>query len=209
MRTPALLLSCLALLALALGGCGRASESTAPAPVEPPPASAAEVVRQLERAWNERDTTRVRSLLTDDFQFVFGSSDSAGNGFRTAPWTAVEELRACRNLFVGGSAQPPASRITLRFDPTLIAIADDRPGRTAAAHKSVYTAVNLTIQIVDGDNRSSFEVQGNARFYLVRGDPAQTSGSRDASRWWMARWEELTLPSGAQRSLPSQSHTRG
>jgi hypothetical protein len=112
-------------------------------------------------------------------------------------------LNQATNLFVGGSDQPPASRITLQFDRTLIALGDSRPGKDPRWHKTIFTKVNLTVQISEGDQQSSLEVQGNARYYVVRGDSAvipeeliQAGFRPDSTRWWVERWEDETLPSG-------------
>lgn len=174
---------------------------SSPAPVPNSPANA---IKLLEWCYNNRDADVYREVFTDDYVFVFGLSDSAGNAYRDRPYRREDELDAATNLFVGGGDRPPASRITLAFNRTLIALGDSRPGFNPRWHKSIFTSVNLSVQISEGDAQSSLEVQGNARYYVVRGDSAkipdelvQRGFRPDSTRWWVERWEDETLPSGA------------
>lgn len=206
-RRAAVLAAC-ALLALASAGCfnpfkpliSSSRGVSSPAPV---PNSPANVIRLLEWCYNNRDIDVYREVFTDDYVFVFGLADTAGNAYRERPYRREDELESATNLFVGGGDSPPASRITLTFDRTLIALGDSRPGFNPRWHKSILTNVNLSVQISDGDNQSSLEVTGKARYYVVRGDSAripdelvQRGFRPDSTRWWVERWEDETLPSG-------------
>ncbi len=198
------------LAALLVSGCADSPVAPPGPPAVHDPDSPAAVVRQLEQAWNERDTTRVQRLLTDDFEFVFSAADSAGNPFRASPWDIEDEIRACRHLFgTGSDGRPAADRITLMFERTLMAVPDDRPGRDPAAHRMIWTSVTLSVLVSEGGVQSSFEVQGKARFFLVRGDSARVDPPAGAGRWFLERWEDETLPTVAKRSMPAQSRTIG
>jgi len=205
-RRLAPLLAALPVL-LAVSGCFnpfRPAISTSrglssPAPV---PSSPANAVRLLEWCYNNQDITLYSQLLTADYEFVFALADSAGNAFRDRVIRRDDDIDSATNLFVGGGDRPPASRITCSFDRTLIALADGRPGKDPRWHKSVFTEVSLSVLISEGESQSSLEVQGKARFFLVRGDSAripdvlQQQGFRsDSLRWWIERWEDETLPS--------------
>jgi len=202
------LVSGLALVALAaaLSGCfnpfqPRISTSrglSSPAPVPNSPANA---IRLLEWCYNNQDAEVYREVFSDDYVFIFALGDTAGNAYRDRPLNREDELLQGTNLFVGGGDRPPASRITLAFDRTLIALGDSRPGYDPKWHKSIFTTVSLSVQISDGDAQSSLEVQGYARYFVVRGDSAkipdelvQRGFRPDSTRWWVERWEDETLP---------------
>lgn len=199
----------LALLAWSLCGCFNpfqppVSSSRGVSSPPPVPNSPANAIRLLEWCYNNRDIDVYREVFTDDYTFIFGLSDTAGNAYRDRPYRREDELESATNLFVGGGDNPPASRITLTFDRTLIAIGDSRPGFDPRWHKSILTNVNLSVQISDGDNQQSLEVTGKARYYVVRGDSAripdelvQRGFRPDSTRWWVERWEDETLPSGS------------
>lgn len=179
-----------------------------PAPVPGVAHSPEEAVRWLEWAWSNRDTTALRELLTDDFEFVFATADSS----RIEGWGRMHESTSNRHLFVGGGALAPASRVALVFDRSLIPLEDPRAGRHPRWHKLIFTHVNLSVQVSDGSSQASLEVVGTARFYLVRGDSASVShlgAGADTTRWFVERHEDHTLPSGSLRPLPSQPLTWG
>ncbi len=209
MRMPRRLLPAIAALLL-LGACGRASETVQPQPVPTPGVahSPEEAVRWLEWAWSHRDTMALRELLTDDFEFVFGLADTS----RIVGWGPKHESTSNRHLFVGGGSLPPASSVALVFGRTLIPLSDPRPGRQAKWHKTILTNVDLSVQSSEGDSQMSFDVVGNARFFLVRGDSAHVTLSRgqsDSTRWFVERHEDETLPSGSLRPLPGQAKSWG
>lgn len=179
-----------------------------PAPVPGVAHSPEEAVRWLEWAWSNRDTTALRELITDDFEFVFGLVDTS----RIEGWGRMHEATSNRHLFVGGGVLAPASRVTLVFDRTLIPLGDPRAGRQPKWHKMIFTNVNLSVQVNEGASQASHEVVGKARFYLVRGDSASVSrlgAGADTTRWFVERHEDETMPSGSLRPLPSQPPTWG
>jgi hypothetical protein len=206
MRRRTLALAVLATLVVAVGGCFNPfSPRVAPTAgvyVPPPsPTTPAGVIRLLEWCWKNRDITQYRDVFTDDYQFVFGLKDSAGNTTRDAPLTREDELNSARNLFVGGASQPPATSVTLNLDPTLNPQPDSRPGKNAKWHKEILTGVDLSIKVEGG---REYRISGYARYYVVRGDsaviPAEMKGrgfGPDSNRWYVERWNDETLGDAA------------
>ncbi len=188
----------LAVLALGIGGCfnpfAPLIATTTSAYVGPPePNSAENVIRLFAWCWNNMDMQHYEQLFTADFQFVFALGDSAGNLFRD-PWVdRAEELTIARNLFVGGSAEPRANSISLTLDATLNPMPDTRPGKNSTWHKEIVTGVDLSIKT----DAQEYRIQGNARFFVVRGDsaviPAELGLAPDAKRWWIERWNDETM----------------
>lgn len=184
-----------------------------PAPV---PNTAANVVRLFEWCWQNRGIKEYEEIFTDDYRFQFALGDSAGNAYRDAPYTREDELRSANGLFVGSSDHPAASDIQLDLDKTLIALNDDRPGKDPGWHKSIRTKVNLKVTIDRGNGPEVNEVNGYAKFYVVRGDSAAippelaARGFRpDPNRWWIERWEDETLPPGGAAMTRAAAGARG
>ena len=201
MHTPSSLLRAgLALLLLVgLGGCFNPFNpkiaTTAGVYVPPPsPASPQGVIKLLEWCWNNRDVTRAQELYTADYRFVFGLADSAGNEFRDKPVTREVELDIERNLFVGGGNEPPATSITLHFNPTLTPMDDSRPGKNRRWHQETVTSVDLSIRT----DTQEYRITGNARFFTERGDsaliPAVLGFKPDSTRWYIDQWNDETQP---------------
>ncbi len=194
------------LLALACFGCSSKSHVTrpiVPTQTRPVPDSPVNALRLFEWGWSHRDVQVARSVLTADFAFVFAPEDSAGNLFRE-PWIdRAETLNIFRNLFVGGSAEPPADSISLTFDQTLLAMPDSRPGRNGAWHKEIVTGVDLVVKT----GAQEYFVTGHARFFVVRGDsaviPPDLGASPDSGRWYIEQVDDGTVPGpGGAVALP-------
>ena len=201
LRVP---LAALVVLALAVGttGCfnpfrplisGQTSFVKAP----PSPTNPKELLNLFKWCWENRDISRYKEIFTDDYRFAFSITDTAGNPYRSNPWTREDEIASATNLFVGGTAgEPAASSITLIFDG-LRQDNDFRPGKDAQWHQQIQIS-NLTLTISKTDG-SAVRVTGGALFYMVRGDsaviPAELVGrgfKPDASRWYIERWEDQT-----------------
>lgn len=206
--------------ALAAAGCSKDSPRvTAPQsqPLAVMPDSPENAVQLLRWAWVNRDTSAMHQLLTDDFEFVFAATDSAGNMFREHPWNRVDELISNLNLFRGGGSEPPATSVNVAFYPELIASRDPRPGTEYRWHRLVSTNVSMGVNT----QSQSCDVAGRVNFYLVRGDSASKPpeaiaypGLPDTTRWWLERWEDQTVGSaggalGALNPLPIRSRTWG
>lgn len=150
--------------------------------------------------WENRSIEDYRELFTDDYIFVFAETDSAGNAFRDTPWTREDEMISQTNLFVGGSAsEPPADRITLEFTNTLNTFGSTFPGHDPNWHKTIRAEVYL--RVTRGE--STLEVRGPGLFFFVRGDSAAIPDeirdrvAADSTRWFIERWEDETVSSGA------------
>jgi hypothetical protein len=198
------------LLVLALlGGCSKHHGVTAPPATRaqpPTPSSPEAVVRLLEWSWNHRDTLGIYQLLADDFRFQFARGDSAGNPFRDQPLGRDEMLCMVRHLFVGGGTRPPATSIVLNFDPTLYPQADSRPGKNPRWHREIVTGVYL----ITRTDEEGWDIQGSARFFVVRGDSAAippelaARGFRpDSTRWYLEQWNDETMSRRGSRALPA------
>jgi hypothetical protein len=199
----------LLLLLAVLGGCSRHHGVTAPpvARAQPPvPGSPEAAVRLFEWSWNRRDTLGVYQLLADDFRFQFARGDSAGNLFRDPPLGRDEMLCMVRHLFVGGGAEPPANSVVLNFDPTLRPVDDSRAGKNPKWHREIVTSVYLSIRT----EINAWDIQGSARFFVVRGDSAAippelaARGFRpDSTRWYLDQWNDETMSRPGSRTLPA------
>jgi len=196
----------LPLAALLLAGCfnpfnplvakDRAGASDPP----PNPSRPDQIIRLFEWCWDHRSITDYEEVFTDDFLFAFASTDSAGRSFQGAVLTRTDEIETARHLFVGGGTSPPANSISLQLDQNLFALQDTRPGKKDTTyHREIITSVVLRIET----DEESFQVTGDARFFVVRGDSALIPqdmvdrGFRpDKDRWYIERWEDETQGSG-------------
>lgn len=201
--------------AVAVSGCFNPFDplvSTARVASTPPPVpnSAANVVKLFEWCWKNRGIKEYEEIFTDDYRFQFALGDSAGNAYRDAPYTREDELRAATGLFVGTIDHQPATDIQLDLDKNLIPLPDDRPGKDQITwHRSIRTKVNLKVTLDRGAGPEVNEVNGYAKFYLVRGDSAAIPPELaargfqpDPNRWWIERWEDETLPPGSTAQAP-------
>ena len=209
MRSTAVRALLAAVLALVLFGCSVEHHVTGPLPWQPQPPvanSPVNAIRLFEWGWNHRDLETIKSLLTDDFRFVFALGDSAGNAFRDDPFVRDDMLGCLERLFTGGGSMPPATSIQLVLDPTLRALPDSRPGMNPGWHKEIVTSVDLTIKTA-GD--SEYRITGNARFFVVRGDsaliPQELGLEPDSTRWYIQQWNDETLTGAGAllRALPA------
>jgi hypothetical protein len=196
--------------ALAVAGCDdKATPVTAEVDDRPGVATPTGVVRRFEWHWNRRDTTRYGELFSADFEFVFDVSDTAGNAYLRRALTRDLEIAAGRAVLVTGlPTEPPPVAVSLTFDPNLAALPDPRPGRSAIAHRLI--AVGMLLRIEQPD----IEVRGGNRIYVVRGDSAAWPAGvphvgPDSARWFIQRWEDLTLGDETLALLPSQNKTLG
>ncbi len=183
----------------------------------PTPSSPSGVIRLFEWCWNNRSVNEYREIFTDDFRFQFAVGDTSGNSYRDGFSTREDELIIAQNAFVSGSAtRPPATRVDLSLDPTLVDQDDSRVGKNPKWHRSITTQVRLAIENED----EQLNVQGSVTFFVVRGDSAlipdelRSRFGPDSTRWWIERWEDYTLGSSiaqarAQRSLAASSGVRG
>ena len=197
-----------ALVCFLVTGCASHRHPTAPAsePFAGAPSDTA-AIRLFVYCWNHRDARDYATLFTRDFQFVFALGDSAGQLFSGREIDQPEMLRIAHNMFVGGDAQPPMTNVNLQVDQILQFSGD--PG---AAHRRLTTNVNLHITA-----NEPYDVYGQARFVLVRGDSAALPdtllhlGIRpDSTRWFIQEWDDETAnaPAGAH-TAPVRNLTWG
>lgn len=215
---PRRLLLPLFALAVLTASCAKKEDNpVAPlAPVAPSGAySPTEAARLVEWAWKNRNVEVLDRILTADYRFQFAGGDSAGNAYRDAPFVFEDEILASTGLFLGTDYHPAANEIQLDFDRTLIDLPDGRQGRNTPWHRSIRTQVNLKVTIDRGNGPEVNEVGGYVLFYVTRGDSASLSpgqvaaGGREATRWWIDRWEDETLPWGGFSANPTQNMSWG
>ena len=175
----------------------------------PEPTSPIGVLRLYEWCWNKRDPDVYRILFTDDYQFQFAQTDSAGNAYRNRPLGRQDEIDIATNIFVRGTAtEPPPASISLTFDANLVALPDSRRGKNERVHKEI--AANTLLRIEQPD----IEVQGVTRFFVVRGDSAVLPDEllkrfgRDSTRWYIERIDDETLNDDQQGTVRAALGTR-
>jgi hypothetical protein len=167
--------------------------SSTPAPVPNTPAN---VVKLFEWCWLNRDAAQYREVFTDDYRFQFAPNDSAGGPYQGRPWIREDELASASHLFQGGTDRPPASRIQISLEQSLLALPDPRPGKNKRWHKSIRSSVELTVTVDQNGAPDVSTISGYALFFLVRGDsaaiPSELGFRPDSTRWWIERWEDET-----------------
>lgn len=203
----------LAILALAaLGGCR--SNPAGPSDFVPPEigsrvvrpgsSSPTDMLRVLEQIHTVRSLDQYRGLFTEDYRFYFSATDSAGNAYRSTPWTFEDEAIYAEHLFVGGHPTLlPAGSIQLTLDHDAIAVPDpDHPGDTAGRwYRLIRTLSAMHVEATDG---TTYDLSGSQAFHLVRGDSALIGEelrlrgySQDSTRWYIRRWDEETVATEA------------
>jgi hypothetical protein len=169
--------------------------------VAPTPNSVRGLLDLFSWCYNNRAYDEYTELFTDDFQFQFSVADTTGQAFGERGLFRQDELDTARHLFIEGTAtEPPAQKIVLTFDRTFIPEPDSRPGKTYPVHQEIKR--NVVLSIDTGDQ--AFRITGAARFFVVRGDSAkippdlvQRGFGPDKNRWYIERWEDETLDTGA------------
>lgn len=204
-----------AALALVLGvaACSgkRATEPAVTVEPAPTPNSPTNALVLFQWCWVHQSVDRYREVLPADFVFQFALLDTAGNSFRNGEWGREQELAGFEALCVrGNQAYPHASKITLDFTSPLVDFPDSRPGKAPRWHHEIRADVLLRVDA----GASQYQVQGQANFFLVRGDSAQIPAelaargfTPDSTRWWIERWEDETAavpapPAGARPAEP-------
>jgi hypothetical protein len=170
----------------------------------PYPSRPDQVVRLFEWCWDHRSIAEYEEIFTEDFQFEFAATDTAGNAFRDRALTRFDEIETARHLFVGGGTSPPANSITLQLDQNLISQPDSRPGKQDTTYfQEIITSVVLRIKT----DEEEFQVTGAARFFMVRGDSALIPAElvargfhSDPGRWYIQRWEDETVGTAGANS---------
>ena len=206
-RIPSLSLS-LALLGLLASGCNT-SRTVAPQATAPPATSATGAVKRLEFAFNHRDVDTIAGVLADNTLFMTTQADSVGS-LAEVLWTRARLLAALQGILVGDPPRTPeAVRVSLAFDRELSDMPDDRFGGSSEVHRAVRTSFEV---VVSPDGVSVFEARGYLLFFVTRGDSAlipadlrARGATATATRWWIERVEDETLPSGGYHTSPASA----
>lgn len=197
-----------AFLVVAILGCS--TKVVAPAEQPPAASSATGAVEQFAWGFSHKDVDVVRGLLTDDFLFISAAADSAGN--------ATRDSLGGQNWFLAALAAMADSSSTMSFtvDRALLAFADTRPGKNPKWHRQVRTSVAIVIH--GSGSMGTYDVGGNALFFVTRGDSAAIPQEQiargvkpDSTRWWLDRYEDETLSGTGVRfaSQPARQLTFG
>jgi len=189
-------------VSLALAGCfnpfdPKISSQSGISEPAPTPNTTTNILLLFAWCWNHRAIDEYSEVFTDDFQFQFAATDSAGNAFTGRALFRTDELNTARHLFVEGTAtEPPASSINLVLDRTFVAYPDSRPGKEYPWHQEIRTQVTLSIDAGD----QQYRILGHARFFVTRGDSAKIPDELvrrgfkpDRNRWYIERWEDETV----------------
>lgn len=193
------------LIVLSAPGCSKTTRVVGIAHPAPTPNTPQSVVKLFEWALNNRGVEELEQLFTDDFALVGAGLDSLGNPSREVIGDRAWLLDRLACALAGDVDDPPAARIDLIFDRSLVPMPDTRPGYRDAdsLYRTIRTSLDMRVLLGDG---SSVEITGYALFYLVRGDVAEIPADlqdrfpKDKSRWWISRWEDETL--GAEGKQP-------
>ena len=199
----------LAILALLLGVAGcfnpfdpRIAIQGGNSKPPPLPDSPVGIIQLFQWCWRNRAYDNYQELFTDNYRFQFATGDSAGDFYRSTPWTRSDELATAQHLFVTGTPSvPPATSITLDFTQDLDVEPDPRAGKTDTTyHRLINAQVLLRVNLSDATQ----EVRGPVYFYVIRGDSAiippelvQRGFGPDPHRWYIEQWVDGTLQTGA------------
>ncbi len=131
----------------------------------------ADLLRNLEDAYRQKNLDLYKYCLTEDFRFQLISSevsdigiDLDNDGFADDEWGFQEEIQYHENLFESGSSDgqyPPPDQIDLSFGGEPIIDDDTEEGHQGWKILSSY--FNLNLRFNDGSDISAL---GYVRFYL-------------------------------------------
>jgi len=194
----------------------RAVQPMLAVPASPTVAPPTEVLRRFADSYRERSIGRYRELFTDDY--LFRSPSSAGTPHPCSPLAVESEVLFASDFFGDGSGGVPGATFArVTFDGVLVAVPDpDHLGSDPGGrwHRAVSTGMVLHARFTD---RTAVDIKSAARFTLVRGDSAilpqellLRGFGPDSTRWWIRRWDDLTLvATGAVAQTPADFYTPG
>lgn len=203
-----------------LAGCAGKATTPVTSPVAKPPSLAGlgpeDFARAVTGLWDQRNWDSYSWTLTDDFQFVFAPSDSAGNAFLGRCMNRDIEVLAAKRMFEAGTdLEPPFVSVSFVLGPGLLNLPDPRPGKDPTVHRLIRGPFTFSAD----QGQAEFRITGNVNFYLVRGDSAAIPAGLDAlgaapdpDRWWLERWEDESSDSYAAvetQPLPTRRSTLG
>ena len=198
-----------AALTVLFAGCTGRTTAPAMTPSDPAPvaSSATAAVSLLGWCWRYRDIDRYPGVFADDLVGFAAAGDSVG-GIAPESWAREQELVATSRIFVGDAIHPHVSKLTSSFDVSSGELAESLPAHSNRWHRTLIVPVDIraTLDLSSGFRRT-YHVAEVFRFHLVRGDSAvipvdlAMQGVRsDSTRWYLWRWEDLTLSPPATSS---------
>ncbi|HNQ43763.1 MAG TPA: hypothetical protein PKI59_05010 [Candidatus Cloacimonadota bacterium] len=150
-----------------------------------------EVLRNLERAYKEKNINIFKALLHPDFRFELLSSevnqigvDVDGDHVNDSWWGYDKEVEFTTNMFYHGSTDglyPVADKIDLRLQ---IPPQDNWQADPEVGHESwIIIPCNFDLILSYNSMNTSYVANGVARFYL----------RKDEGRWSIAIWRDESL----------------
>lgn len=150
-----------------------------------------ELLRNLEKAYQEKNINIFKQLLHEDYRFEMLQSevnsigiDMDGDGIRDSWWDRDKEIEITENMFISGSSDgnfPVADKIELRLQipPQELWELDPAEGRENWIIIPCYFDLTLTYY----SSNSSYIANGIARFYVVE----------EGGRWYIRIWRDESL----------------
>jgi len=150
-----------------------------------------ELLRNLEKAYQEKNINIFKQLLHEDYRFEMLQSevnsigiDMDGDGIRDSWWDRDKEIEITENMFISGSSDgnfPVADKIELRLQipPQELWELDPAEGRENWIIIPCYFDLTLTYY----SSNSSYVANGIARFYVVE----------EGGRWYIRIWRDESL----------------
>jgi hypothetical protein len=150
-----------------------------------------ELLRNLEKAYQEKNINIFKQLLHEDYRFEMLQSevnsigiDMDGDGIRDSWWDRDKEIEITENMFISGSSDgnfPVADKIELRLQipPQELWELDPAEGREDWIIIPCYFDLTLTYY----SSNSSYVANGIARFYVVE----------EGGRWFIRIWRDESL----------------
>ena len=150
-----------------------------------------ELLRNLEKAYQEKNNNIFKQLLHEDYRFEMLQSevnsigiDMDGDGIRDSWWDRDKEIEITENMFISGSSDgnfPVADKIELRLQipPQELWELDPAEGRENWIIIPCYFDLTLTYY----SSNSSYVANGIARFYVVE----------EGGRWYIRIWRDESL----------------
>jgi len=193
----------LAAMVLSLAACGDETDHIcheANPPIEcvlKAPTSEANLLDNLQAAYEYRDVAAYSDLLADDFRFYFDPDTRSSNNLPEF-WNSDTDSTQTGRLFT--STKVSEIRVNLTFNRT--AVPDSRPGWSYIIVQDTFLEVD---QIPDQSEPEgiTFRVDGQIqKFYFRKGkSPADTlATSATAQRYYIVEWRDFGFGTGALAS---------
>ena len=192
-------------------GCGGGDKSTKPVvpsdglPSGTPAAdSPTHLAQRLEATWESEVEAEYGRLLTSDFRYHFSASSDPDLVVRYPEGLSrSEEIGTLTNLFNGFTSStngsiPGTSHIVMQSAGATDQVDPDHPDSTAQYRVLHFDALAVSLTIGKSPDDYTYQVVAAHDLHLVRGDAAvlPSGAIADTTRWYVRRWDDLSLPFG-------------